>query len=468
MPQKIDAFALLLAGGSGTRLWPWSREMYPKQLVRFIDQQSLIQHTLNRLLPTFLPDHIHVVCGDSHALDIQRDAKEINLIHNQLVIIEPCARNTAPAILLGTLSIYKKHSDAIIFVFPADHMISQLDIFYKKISDAHQLAHEEYIVTFGITPEYPETGYGYIEASDQSFGEGYKIKRFVEKPDIQTAEKYIQSGHFYWNAGMFAFKASVLIDKFKKHMPDMLTELNHILDQKILDTDNYQKLENISFDFAIMEKTQSGVVLPSNFQWSDIGSWKSLYDFLPKDNNKNVITSEDAIIQDSNHCLVMGNYRLMVLNQLKDIAIIDTPDAIFISDLEHSRDVKNAVNVLRNQKRNESECHIHQVMHWGDILIMDEQPDCVVKKITIHPGAEIPQTHNLTEIKQWYITKGHGLVQIDNVAIPIHAGENITIESRMTVCFQNVSKEQLVFIEISTPIVSVVNNNNDDDDLLFE
>ena len=463
MSHQTDAFALLLAGGSGTRLWPWSRDMYPKQLVRFIDQQSFIQHTLNRLLPSFSPEKMYIVCGNSHSYNIKQDALEINLVHDNIIIDEPCGRNTAPAILLGTLTIVKNHPDAVIFIFPADHMISRLDIFYEKISEAYQLARKGYIVTFGIKPHYPETGYGYIEASEEFIDSGNKIKRFVEKPDVQTAEQYIQSGNFYWNAGMFAFKASILIDNFKKYMPEMLNNLAEMIENNHIDENHYQSLPNISFDYAIMEKTTSGVVLPSNFQWSDIGSWKSLYDYLPKDEKNNVVVSEDSILQNTQNCLVMGSHRLMVMNQLNNIAIVDTPDALFISDIEHSRDVKDAVSILKEQKRKESKIHVHQVMHWGDIIILDEESDYVVSKIRIHPGASMPEKQNVLEIKQWHVTKGYGVVQIGNVNVQVHAGESITIESRMTASFQNLSKEELVFIEIATPVVSV-----SDDNLFFE
>ncbi|MBF0451971.1 MAG: mannose-1-phosphate guanylyltransferase/mannose-6-phosphate isomerase [Candidatus Magnetomorum sp.] len=462
MPHNIDASALLLAGGSGTRLWPLSRVMYPKQVVRFIDNQSLIQHTLNRLLPAFSPDKIQVVCGNTHALNIQNDAQEINCKHDRLIVNEPCGRNTAPAILLGTLYIYETDPDAVIFVFPADHSVDRLENFYEKIAQADQLAREGNIVTFGITPEYPETGYGYIEASHQRIGDGYKIERFVEKPDIQKAEEYIKAGNFYWNAGMFAFKASVLINTFQTHMPDMLNDLKQMIANHHLDEAHYQTLENISFDYAIMEKTHSGVVLPSNFQWTDIGSWKSLYDYLPKDNNKNVIISDDAILQNTQNCLVQGHHRLIVLNRLSNIVLVDTHDALFVSDMDHSRDVKDAVALLKKQNRREYKVHTHQVMHWGDIYILDEQADCVVSKIIIHPGAEIPEMRNILEIKQWQVTSGYGVVKIDNITVQLQAGENVTIENGMTVAFENLSKEPLIFIEISTPIKSV------SDDMLFE
>jgi len=462
MSQETKSFSLLLAGGSGTRLWPVSRDMFPKQLVRFIDQQSLIQHTLNRLLPAFDPEHISIICGNTHEQDIKQDAKEINLFHENLIINEPCGRNTAPAILLGTLKVYEKDPDASIFIFPADHIVGHLDKLYEKINEADQLAQDNYIVTFGIAPEYPETGYGYIEASDQAVNSGYKIKRFVEKPDAVTAEKYISDGKFYWNAGMFAFKASVLVDAFQKYMPDMLNSLKFLLENDLLDEENYKKIENISFDYAIMEKIDSGVVLPSDFKWSDIGSWKALYEHLPKDNNNNVVISEDAILQNTKNCMVMGGNRLIVLNRLKNTVVIDTADALFVSDLEHSRDVKNAVTLLKEKDRKEYKSHTQQVLHWGEIHVLDDRSDCVISKITINKGTEIPKYKNTSKIKKWHIIYGHGVVIVDSVDVQVQAGEDITIETGMTVTFKNVSKDELVFIEIATPVMSYSMSSSDD------
>ena len=313
MTQKTQAFALLLAGGSGTRLWPISREMFPKQLVRLINKRSLIQHTASRLSKAFEMNKMRIVCGKNHANDIYKDLKEIQLYHDQFIINEPCGRNTAPAILLGTIEIHAIDPNAVIFVFPADHVIDHMPQFYKLIHQADQLARENHIVTFGIRPEYPETGYGYIEAADKKIGHGQKICRFVEKPDLKTAEKYISAGNFYWNAGMFAFKADVLLKAFETHMPSMLETLKEFISENKMDINHYQQLENISFDYAIMEKIDSGVVLPSDFQWSDIGSWKALYDYLPKDSYHNVIINNPDNIQIKNvqNCLAMGEKRFI-------------------------------------------------------------------------------------------------------------------------------------------------------------
>jgi len=470
MTLKTQAYALLLAGGSGTRLWPISRELFPKQLVRLINNQSLIQHTAIRLSEAFDIQNMRIVCGKNHAIDVCKDLREIQLFHDQIIVNEPCGRNTAPAILLGTLGIYEKDPNAVIFVFPADHVIDQMPKFYEKIHMADQLARDGHIVTFGITPEYPETGYGYIEASNERIGRGYKICRFVEKPDSNTAEKYIQAGNFYWNAGMFAFKASVLLEAFENYMPTLLYALKALISKNQLDINHYQELENISFDYAIMEKIDKGVVLPSDFQWSDIGSWKALYDYLPKNAQNNVIINQSDNIQslNSENCLAMGQDRFIFLNRLKNIALIDTPDALFVSDMENSRDAKEAVAFLKAHDKKEYRVHKFQSMEWGNITTLDEQNNCIICKYVIHKGAAIPEYQNILQLNQWHIISGHGLITIDDNEIPIHSGEHITIESGMLVSIANMSKEDLVFIDISTPLQSISEENLESEEMFFE
>jgi mannose-1-phosphate guanylyltransferase/mannose-1-phosphate guanylyltransferase/mannose-6-phosphate isomerase len=470
MTHKTQAYALLLAGGSGTRLWPISRDMFPKQLVRFINDKSLIQHTAIRLSETFEVQKMKIVCGKNHANDICKDLKEVQLHHDQIIVIEPCGRNTAPAILLGTLGIHAVDPDAVIFVFPADHVINRMAKFYEKIHMADQLAREGHFVTFGISPEYPETGYGYIEAAKTKIGHGYKISRFVEKPDMKTAQQYIQAGNFYWNAGMFVFKANVLVKAFETHMPNMLNTLKELISKDMLDINHYNQLENISFDYAIMEKINTGVVLPSDFKWSDIGSWKALYDYLPKDDHKNVIigNADNIRIQNAQNCMAMGQDRFIFMNRLKNIALIDTPDALFVSDMDNSRDAKDAVSFLKAHERKEYRVHIFQSMEWGNITILDEQPNCIVSRYVIHPGYKIPEYQNLLQLNQWHITSGHGLITIDDYEMSIHAGEHITIESGMLVSFENVSNEDLVFINIVTPLQTILEENDQSDEMFFE
>jgi mannose-1-phosphate guanylyltransferase/mannose-6-phosphate isomerase len=384
--KKIEIYAILLAGGTGTRLWPVSRELYPKQLVNFIGRDSLVQSTVKRLSPVLNTEKIRIVCGKEHFHEISRHIKETGINPQGKVIAEPCGRNTAPAILLGVLNILKNESDAILCVFPADHVIRDVGDFQNRLKSAIHLADEGHIVTFGIRPDYPETGYGYIEGGKEISAQALRIKRFVEKPDMKTAETYLKAGNFFWNSGMFVFKASVISEAFGRFHPEMLRKMQAMMSDDSVTKEAYQQLEDISIDYAVMEKTDRGVMLPSDFGWSDIGSWKSLYDFLPKDGNRNVIDG-DVIAKDTENCFIMGRQRLIAVNRLNNMVVVETPDSVFVSDMENSRDVKSIVADLK--KRGRKEYHKHKTVHhpWGTFTLLEQKENLEVAEIAVDPGS---------------------------------------------------------------------------------
>ncbi|MBW1820150.1 MAG: mannose-1-phosphate guanylyltransferase/mannose-6-phosphate isomerase [Deltaproteobacteria bacterium] len=352
--EKVsNVYPVLMAGGIGSRLWPVSRELSPKQLIKFTGEDSLLQSTIKRLAPALDRENLRIVCGDKHFDETARQMEEIGIMPAGKIICEPCGRNTAPAILLAVLNILKVEKDAVLCVFAADHVIREIEVFHRKLESAILLADKGYIVTFGIMPSYPETGYGYIEGGkDISYG-ALTLRRFVEKPDIKTAKEYIKAGNFFWNSGMFAFKASVIMDEFKVFEPKLFKSMSDLVAVKeTVAKADYEKLPNISIDYAIMEKTDRGAVLPSDFGWSDIGSWKSLYDFLPKDADNNVIKG-DVIAKETRNCLIIGSERLIAVNCLENMVVVDTSDSVFISDMENTQDVKTIVTELKEKKRKE-------------------------------------------------------------------------------------------------------------------
>ncbi len=386
-----NAYSVLLAGGSGTRLWPVSRDLHPKQLVKFMGEDSLIQNTINRLSPVLSKDILKVVCGVEHYHEIARHLEWIGVEPEGRVLYEPCGRNTAPAILFAVLDIIKTANDPVIFVFPADHIIKDISKFHKKVQDAASLAQSGYIVTFGIKPLYPEAGYGYIEGGEKvetedGESQALKIMSFVEKPDGEIAAGYIKAGNFFWNSGMFAFKASVIIEEFKKFQPDLYDKLRgFLLANETLTKIEYEQLPDISIDYAIMEKTDKGVVLPSDFGWSDIGSWKTIYDFSPKDENRNVIAG-NVITNKTSNCFIMGEKRLIATNHLKDIVVVETSDSIFVSDIENSRDVKSIVLKLKEEGRVEHRRHQTVFYSWGREVLIEKQEGNKTSRILIYPG----------------------------------------------------------------------------------
>jgi mannose-1-phosphate guanylyltransferase/mannose-6-phosphate isomerase len=420
--KEIKTFPILLAGGSGSRLWPISRELYPKQLVSFVGTDSLIQNTIKRISPVVEPSKIRVVCGEEHFFEIARHLEEIGVPSKGKIFKEPCGRNTAPAILLAVLNIIKTEKDAVILIFPSDHVIKNIDGFQEKLKTAVSLARMNYIVTFGIKPDYPETGYGYIEGASRVKNGAFAIKRFVEKPDEKTARHYLKAGNFFWNSGMFAFKASVLLKEFRALEPDLLKSMQKMLSGNgHITLEKYKALPDISIDYAIMEKTKRGVVLPSDFGWSDIGSWKSLYDFLPKDNNDNVVEG-DVIARDTKHCFIRGNNRLIVTNDIENIVVVETPDTVFISDLEKSKNVKSIVQDLKKKGRKEYKAHTTVYRPWGTYTILEENKNTKIKRIVVYPGAKLSLQMHHHRSEHWIVV--HGTAKIVNGDQTIFLEEN--------------------------------------------
>lgn len=443
-------YAILLAGGSGTRLWPVSRALYPKQLVKFIGKDSLVQNTINRLTPVLDPEKIRIVCGEEHVHEIARHLTEIDLVPSGKIIREPCGRNTAPAILLAVLHTIQQDTDAVLCVFPADHVIRNMAMFHEKLVQAVQLARKGHIVTFGIRPLYPETGYGYIEGTAEISGGARSIERFVEKPDRKTAETYVKSGDFFWNSGMFVFKASAMVDEFKIHQPALFDRMQDICRETGAPSlAAYEKLPNVSIDYAIMEKTRRGILLPSDFEWSDIGSWKSLYDFLPKDENNNVLEG-DVITQDTKDSFILGDERLIATNHLRHVVVVETPDSVFVSDIEHSRDVKGIVDRLKEKGRKETVSHRTLHHAWGTITELLQAHDHRVDRLTIHAGETYTVDPRNVTSNHLVIAQGTATVDRNGIVKRIENGESLTADVQEVVTLENREVHPLVVIYTRT------------------
>ena len=446
--NSMSVYAILLAGGVGTRLWPISRERHPKQLAKFIGNDSLIQTTVKRLLPALPADAIKIVCGNEHSDDISRNLSEIGISPVNKIIAEPCGRNTAPAILLAVLSIMKTEKDAIVCVFPADHVISDEGGFHERLQSAIQLAESGHIVTFGITPSYPETGYGYIEGGTPLPSGAQKTKRFVEKPDLETAQRYIKAGNFFWNSGMFAFRTSVIYKEFEQFQPDMLDRMKRLDLSEDKNTDRgYKELPNISIDYAIMEHTRRSAVLPSNFGWSDIGSWKSLYDFLPKNSDANVIDG-DVMAHETRNCFIKGHDRLIATNHLENLVVIETSDAVFVSDLESSRDVKQIVAQLKNLDRKEHREYQTLNYPWGSETALDRGNGYGVHRLIISPGSRCTDATRAASHRQWTGVSGKGSIVAGQVSENIMSGVTFSAASGDEVTITNQSDIPLVIIQL--------------------
>ncbi len=422
MSKEIKVYPVLLAGGTGSKLWPISRELYPKQLVNLVGTDSLIQNTIKRLPPGLEAENIRIVCGDEHLYEIARHLEEIGVTSDGKIIAEPCGRNTAPAILLAALTILKTEKDAVLLIFPSDHVIKDGAAFRERLKRAISFARKNYIVTFGIKPSSPETVYGYIEGAGPVDKDALRIKRFVEKPDAEAAAHYLEAGNFFWNSGMFAFRASLLRKEFRALEPGILKKMEAaILDWPAVSAEKYAELPNISIDYAIMERTKKGLVLPSDFGWCNIGSWKSLYDFLPKDDDNNVVVG-DIILKDTKNCFIRGDNRLIVANALEDVVIVETHDTVFVSDLRKSKNVKSIVSDLKKEGRKEYKAHTKVYRPWGTYTILEENKNAKIKRIVVYPGAKLSLQMHHHRSEHWIVV--HGTAKIVNGDQTIFLEEN--------------------------------------------
>ena len=446
--QTTDVYSILLAGGTGSRLWPVSRELFPKQLVNLAGDDSLIQNTIKRLSPVLDTNNVRIVCGEDHFYEVARHLEEIDVPSGGKIITEPCGRNTAPAILLAVLTILKKEKDAVILVFPSDHVISDINGFHESLKDALALARKNYIVTFGIKPDYAETGYGYIEGGRTIKGGAYSVKRFVEKPDLKTAKKYLKAGNFFWNSGMFAFKASAMVQEFKTFEPGIYKKLKKLISKGTdIPLDQYNNLPDISIDYAIMEKTKKGVVLPSDFGWSDIGSWKSLYDFLPKSDENNVLEG-DIIHQNTRNCFIRGEERLIVANDLENIVIVETPDTVFVSDMEHSKNVKQIVTELKKQGRKEYKSHTTVFRPWGTYTILEENSTSKIKRIVVYPNAKLSLQMHHHRSEHWIVVQGTAKIVNGDQVIFLEENQSTYVPKTCRHRLENPGKVPLHIIEV--------------------
>lgn len=366
MKENKNIFGVILAGGSGSRLWPLSREMYPKQLLKLTGENSLFQSTFLRLTEVITAKNIITITNDLHLAEMKKQLAEIDSTEEYTAIGEPCGRNTAPAIGLAALLIQNnladKNSDPVIFVTPSDHLIQNNEAFTDAVKEGIKLAENGYIVTFGIKPLKPETGYGYIKTNKelrlpcQPFGlprndnfVGYKVDEFKEKPDLETAKKYLEAGNYFWNSGIFMFKASTILAEMQTHVPEVLAGLNKLdLTNSFIEKEAYQAIPSISIDYAVMEKSDKIALIPVDCGWNDLGSWESIYDVMDKDVNNNYIKG-NVIAVDTQDSYIYSSSRLISTIGVKNLVIIETKDAVLICDKSKTQDVKTVFDRLKKE-----------------------------------------------------------------------------------------------------------------------
>jgi len=349
-------YAVIMAGGSGTRFWPQSRQSKPKQLLKIAGDKTMIRATVERILPEIPFDRIMVVTAATYAQEIRDQLPELRA---DMLVAEPRGRNTAPCIALAACKLLKKDPETVMAVLPADHVISDAEAFRQALKAASEVANMgDYLITFGIVPNRPETGYGYIETGEMAMeldvARAFKVKRFVEKPDQQTAEEYMRAGTFLWNSGMFVWKASTIIKNFERHLPrisDALARISPFLgteQESRAVAEVYDSIDGISIDYGIMEKASDVLVIPIDVGWNDVGSWASLHEIWANDHEGNIILGE-LIALAASGCVVSSPHKLTALIGVEDLVVVDTPDALLVCRKDKAQDVKKLQELLKEK-----------------------------------------------------------------------------------------------------------------------
>ena len=438
--------SIILAGGSGSRLWPLSRDMYPKQLLSLDENTSLLQQTFKRLQNFCSPSDIVTVTNVKHYSDIKLQLNKLDKLN--VVIAEPLGKNTAPAIACTLEYFNQKSSEDIVLIVPSDHLIKNTEAFCKTVEEGQKLAQQGYIVTFGIKPSYPETGYGYIKISNK-LETGYKVEKFVEKPDFETAERYLESGNFYWNGGIFMSKISVLLDEFKKYVPEIynnIEQLDYSKETKIK-YGIYEQMPSISIDYAIMEKSDKIALVELQSDWNDLGSWQSLYSVKPKDEHGNVIEGK-VITENVKNSFIYSQKEVVACSDLENVVIVETEDAIMACRLDKSQNVKKLYEKLKSQESDTTKLHKTVFRPWGYYTCMNEGEGYLTKTICVLPKQKLSiQSHNYRS-EHWVVLEGKALVIKDDKEYYLNAGDSIDIPVKAKHSLQNPYDKELKIIEV--------------------
>ena len=446
---------VILSGGSGTRLWPLSRKQYPKQYLPLAGDNTMLQETILRLNGLEnLTDPI-IVCNADHRFLVAEQCQQID-IKNPTILLEPIGRNTAPAIAAAALQSIKDSNDAVLLVLSADHVIQDVEAFHQAINIASNQARSGKLATFGIVPTDANTGYGYIKSSKDNADGAYKVEEFVEKPDLQTAQSYLEQGNYLWNSGMFMFKIDTFISELTTHSPDIVKSVNNAinnaeqdLDFIRLDKQAFESSPSDSIDYALMEKSDNVVVVPLDAQWNDIGDWSSLYDIGTKDNNGNVIQG-DVFTEETTNTYINANHHMVATIGVQDLVIIDTPNATLISAKDKAQEVKKIVEQLQHQDREERYYHRKVYRPWGWYESIEVDVHFQVKRLHVNPGAKLSLQMHYKRAEHWVVVSGEATAINGEDVLTLTEGESTYIPVRTTHGLENKTNERLEIIEVQS------------------
>ncbi|MFP4040321.1 MAG: mannose-1-phosphate guanylyltransferase/mannose-6-phosphate isomerase [Desulfosudaceae bacterium] len=455
---------VVLAGGSGTRLWPLSRRLYPKQLMALSGTATMLQNTLRRLSGLSDVDHPIVICNDHHRFMVAEQLRADG-IEAKAIILEPVGRNTAPAVTIAAIHALEEDRQAVLAVLPADHFIRDQNSFQAALTAGRRHAARDKLITFGVVPTAPETGYGYIKKGHQVLAvhdspsetpEAVRIEAFVEKPDVETARQYLESGQYCWNSGIFMFKAERLLAEMERLAPDIVVACQESVDNGRSDLDFF-RLEETAFsrcpsdslDYAVMEKTDRGVMIPFEAGWNDLGSWEALWDVGDKDEHRNVLLG-DVVCHDVSRSYLRADSRLVAAVGIEDLIVMETADSVLVAPRARAQDVKHVVDRLQQKGRREALSHKTDYRPWGscESLVVDERFH--VNRLTVNPGGKLALQKHAFRAEHWVILAGRARVTKENEVFRLMANQSVYFPPGTRHRLENNDSTPLEVIEIQT------------------
>ncbi len=442
-----------MCGGSGTRLWPLSRALFPKQFIPLVNDTSMLQDTLLRL-PENSQEPVFI-CNEEHRFLVAEQVRQLSQSQGT-ILLEPEGRNTAPAVALAAIHALEKDKDALLLVLAADHVIQDKDAFHQAVAQAAISAQQGKLVTFGIVPTHAETGYGYIKKGTEQSSGVFEVKQFVEKPNQNVADEYLASGDYLWNSGMFLFKASRYLEELTKYRGDIfescqkaMTDVELDLDFLRPNKDAFLACASESIDYAVMEKTDAAVVIPLDAGWSDVGSYSALWEVCQQDNNKNVIKG-DVIAHTTTNSYIHSQHKLIATVGVDNLVIIETHDAILVANKDKVQEVKNIVEQLKKEQRSEAVIHREVYRPWGKYDSVDAGERFQVKRITVKPGAKLSVQMHHHRAEHWIIVSGTAKVTIDDKTVLLTENQSAYIPVGAVHALENPGILPLEMIEVQS------------------
>lgn len=442
---------IVLSGGSGTRLWPLSRKGFPKQFLSLIGEDTLLQETILRLPKSLNPI---VVCNEQHRFIVAEQLLEKNIKHKG-ILLEPVGRNTAPAVAIAAMHSLESDPEAMLLVLAADHAIKDKAAFHRALDVAVKSAEAGSLVTFGVTATEPHTGFGYIKAG-KAAGEAFEVAGFVEKPNLKTAKSYLESGDYFWNSGMFLFRADVYLKELERFRPDIYKACKSAFDSKTADLDfirlsaaEFKQCPDESIDYAVMEQTEKAVVVPLDAGWNDIGSWSAIWDVSDKDASGNVCHG-DVVTEDSTNNLLFSEDRMLAALGVSDLVVVETKDAVLVAHKNSVQNVKKIVTKLKEKQRTEAEWHRVVYRPWGSYDSIDADERFQVKRITVKPGATLSLQKHHHRAEHWIVVSGTAEVTCDDKVFLLTENQSTYIPLGAMHRLSNPGKVPLLLIEVQS------------------